>query len=126
MKKAGRSAGETRRPAEGAKGAGTRSGALEQAGADALAESLFPQTPPAPARQQAETGDELLEQLREAGFEWIDNRTASSIVWVLYDPEKKETFEKIFSGRKESYRLEARGAEATELRPAWRVMFGKG
>ena len=109
MKKAGRSAGETRKPAQGAAGDRTRSSAPVQIGKGARQESVFSQTP-AQARQQTETGDELFEQLRKAGFEWIDNRAASSIVWVLYDPEKKETFEKIFSGRKESYHLETRGA----------------
>ena len=65
----------------------------------------------------------LVEVLRNAGFRCIDNRTTSSILWVLYEPAKKDTFEKILAGYNVQYKLEKRGALATNNIPAWRIMF---
>ncbi len=65
----------------------------------------------------------LIEALRTGGFRCIDNRTTSSILWVLYDPAKKNEFDKIISGYNVQCKLEKRGALATNNAPAWRIMF---
>jgi hypothetical protein len=65
----------------------------------------------------------LLETLRTGGFRCIDNRTTSSILWVLYEPAKKNEFDKIISGYNVQCKLEKRGALATNNAPAWRIMF---
>jgi hypothetical protein len=58
-----------------------------------------------------------------AQFRYIDNRTTSSILWVFYEPTRKDDFERIISGYKVQCKLEKRGALATKNAPAWRVMF---
>ena len=63
--------------------------------------------------------------LRKAGFKCKDNRAASSIVWVLYEPSMKDAFEKAVAGYGVQYKLEMRGALATNNAPAWRIMFDK-
>lgn len=65
----------------------------------------------------------LLETLKGEGFRFIDNRAASSILWVFYDPVKKAAFERIILGYSVQWRLEKRGALATGNAPAWRIMF---
>lgn len=65
----------------------------------------------------------LVEALKNAGFRCIDNRTTSSILWVLYEPAKKDTFEKTIAGYNVQCKLEKRGALATNNSPAWRIMF---
>lgn len=65
----------------------------------------------------------LAEALKDAGFRCVDNTTTSSILWVLYDPAKKATFEKIIAGYNVRCKLENRGAIATNYSPTWRVMF---
>lgn len=65
----------------------------------------------------------LIEALRTGGFRCIDNRTTSSILWVLYEPAKKNEFDKIISGYNVQCKLEKRGALATNNAPAWRIMF---
>lgn len=65
----------------------------------------------------------LLEALKAKGFRCIDNRTTSSILWVLYDPAKKGEFDSIIAGYNVQCKLEKRGALATNNAPAWRIMF---
>ena len=65
----------------------------------------------------------LVEALKNAGFRCIDNRTTSSILWVLYEPAKKELFESTIAGYSVQCKLEKRGALATNNAPAWRIMF---
>ncbi|MCR4600356.1 MAG: AAA family ATPase [Clostridia bacterium] len=68
-------------------------------------------------------GKDFLELLRAHHAEFVDNRKQSSIVWILYDKEKKALIESTIRefGFKSS--LEKRGAIATGNRPAWRVMI---
>lgn len=65
----------------------------------------------------------LVEALKNAGFRCIDNRTTSSILWVLYEPAKKDLFENTTAGYNVQCKLEKRGALATNNTPAWRIMF---
>ena len=65
----------------------------------------------------------LVDALKEAGFKCIDNRTTSSILWVLYEPAKKDLFENTIAGYNVQCKLEKRGALATNNAPAWRIMF---
>ena len=80
------------------------------------------------ARKTEETGereeseDPLIRALHKAGLRTIDNRASSSILWVLYAPEKKDAFEKIAAEYNVSGKLEKRGAIATNNVPAWRIM----
>ena len=80
------------------------------------------------ARKTEETGereeseDSLIRALHKAGLRTMDNRAASSILWVLYAPEKKDAFEKIAAEYNVSGKLEKRGAIATNNVPAWRIM----
>ena len=69
-----------------------------------------------------EETDSLLNQLRSRDFLCIDNRSSSSILWVLYNPKKEKEFEQIAAQFNVQYRLEKRGALATNGEPAWRVM----
>ncbi len=65
----------------------------------------------------------LVDALTNAGFRCIDNRSASAILWVLFDPAKKDVFERIVTGYSVQCKLEKRGALATNNAPAWRIMF---
>ena len=65
---------------------------------------------------------ELLTELRAEGFTLIDHRGTSAILWVLYAPRKAEQFYRIISKYGIPYRLEVRGALATQNRAAWRIM----
>jgi len=65
----------------------------------------------------------LVDTLKQAGFKCIDNRTTSSILWVLYEPAKKDLFESTIAGYNVQCKLEKRGALATNNAPAWRIMF---
>ncbi len=69
------------------------------------------------------TKDSLLADLDKAGFEYIDNRNVSSILWVLYRADKEDVFEQIASKHKASFRLERRGSVATKDKAAWFVSF---
>jgi len=64
----------------------------------------------------------LIDELRAAGFSVIDNRTTSSIIWVIYVGGKTKVFEEIVSKYHAQYSLERRGSLATRNVPAWRVM----
>lgn len=68
-------------------------------------------------------GRSILEDLQRKGFKCIDNRNASSILWVLYEPTKIAEFESIISEYGVKSMLEKRGAAATQNKPAWRIMF---
>lgn len=65
----------------------------------------------------------LLETLKAEGFRYIDNRSTSSILWVLYEPMRKADFERIIADYNVQCKLEKRGALATKNAPAWRIMF---
>lgn len=65
----------------------------------------------------------LVEALKKLGFRCIDNRTTSSILWVLYEPAKRDLFENTIAGHSVQCKLEKRGAIATNDAPAWRIMF---
>lgn len=65
----------------------------------------------------------LLNELLAAGFNCIDNRGTSSILWVLYTADRKADFENIIAKYKVQYKLEKRGALATNNRAAWRIMY---
>lgn len=65
----------------------------------------------------------LLDALKNEGFKCIDNRTTSSILWVMYEPAKRDEFERIIAGFNVQCKLEKRGALATNNAPAWRIMF---
>ena len=64
----------------------------------------------------------LYGELVGAGFTCIDNRASSSIIWVLYQADRKEQFEQIAAKYRAQYKLEKRGAMATGGRAAWRIM----
>ncbi len=66
--------------------------------------------------------DDLLAALDQNGFEYIDNRASSDIVWVIYDKNKVELLNSIIC--KFNYRsgFEKRGSVVTRNRPAWRIM----
>lgn len=65
----------------------------------------------------------MLDELMALGFKCVDNRLTSSIIWVIYSPDKARTFETIAAKYKVKYSLERRGALATRNKPAWRVMI---
>ncbi len=67
----------------------------------------------------------LVDALKNMGFQYIDNYTKSSILWVLYEPAKKDAFERLIAGYDVQCRFEKRGALATNNAPAWRIMFNK-
>lgn len=56
------------------------------------------------------------------GFDCIDNRATSSIIWVIYQADKKAAFESIAEKYHAKYKLEKRGAVATGNKAAWRIM----
>ena len=72
----------------------------------------------APATQK----NDIYKRLVNAGFRCIDNRSTSSILWVLYSVEKKLEFEKIARECNVKYTLERRGSVATKNLAAWRIM----
>lgn len=72
--------------------------------------------------KQGSSGEGLYDELVNAGFTCIDNRASSSIIWVLYQAEQKETFEQTAMKYHAQYKLEKRGAMATGGKAAWRIM----
>ena len=66
--------------------------------------------------------NDIYKCLVNAGFRCIDNRSTSSILWVLYSVEKKLEFEKIARECNVKYTLERRGSVATKNLTAWRIM----
>ena len=67
--------------------------------------------------------NDILFHLQKLGLLYVDNREKSSIIWVYYNKEKKELFEKLIKKLGLKYTLEKRGALATNNKPAWCVMF---
>lgn len=65
---------------------------------------------------------ELYAELVGAGFSCIDNRASSHIIWVLYQADKATHFEQLIVKYHVQYKLEKRGAMATNGRAAWRIM----
>ena len=66
---------------------------------------------------------DLYENLVAAGFQCIDNRESSSIIWVLHEPDRTGEFKKIIGRYRMKYTLEKRGAINTNNKPAWRIMM---
>ena len=64
----------------------------------------------------------ILEELVSNGFTCIDNRATSSIIWVIYEEEKRDLFMKITSKYHAPFKFERRGAMATGGKAAWRIM----
>lgn len=77
-----------------------------------------PEQESAPAAQK----QDIYKRLVNAGFRCIDNRSTSSILWVLFSVEKKQEFEKIARECNVKYALERRGSVATKNLAAWRIM----
>ena len=69
------------------------------------------------------SGTDLFKRLKDSGFNCIDNRSTSSILWVLYSADKKIEFERIAKEYNARYTLERRGSIATKNRAAWRIMY---
>lgn len=84
--------------------------------------SMQKPTPTSNARVQGNISL-LFNELLAAGFNCIDNRGTSSILWVLYSADRKAAFENIMAKYKVQYKLEKRGALATNNRAAWRIMY---
>ncbi|MDD3400378.1 MAG: AAA domain-containing protein [Eubacteriales bacterium] len=75
------------------------------------------------AALKAAKGDDLIKELQGHGLEVIDNRTQSSIAWVIVDAEEKSFVESVIRKHNCRSSLEKRGSIATRNRPAWRIMF---
>lgn len=59
--------------------------------------------------------------LNNENMEYIDNRKLSGLLWIIYDPEKKEKIENFLEINKCNYSFDRRGTKATNNRKAWRV-----
>ncbi len=70
--------------------------------------------------------NDILFHLQKLSLLYVDNREKSSIIWVYYNKEKKELFEKLIKKLGLKYTLEKRGALATNNKPAWCIMFANG
>lgn len=68
------------------------------------------------------SGSGIYGELVASGFTCIDNRASSSIIWVIYQADKKAAFESIAEKYHAKYKLEKRGAVATGNKAAWRIM----
>lgn len=68
-------------------------------------------------------GDALISKLISAGFQCVDNRATSDILWVYYNGAKAAEFESIVSSYKKKFTFERRGSVATGNKPAWRIMM---
>lgn len=64
----------------------------------------------------------LIETLKVANIDFIDNRVQSGIIWVPLIDEKKGEIEAIINGCGLRYSFEKRGAMATSNKPTWRIM----
>lgn len=67
-------------------------------------------------------GESYIDSLSDSGFTIIDNSDSSLIIWVLYDSKSEERFVQIARRFNLEYKLERRGAMATNGRAAWRIM----
>lgn len=70
------------------------------------------------------TKDDIVKKLLDAGYDVIDNRTTSEIIWVIYNTTSNEILDNII-GSKYKAILELRGSKATQNKPAWRVTKNK-
>jgi len=68
----------------------------------------------------------LLGVLRDYGFEVIDNRETSDVIWVINENNNGNLFTQIMKAYNIVYKFEFRGAVATGGRKAWRIMGYKG
>lgn len=69
--------------------------------------------------------DDLIDILNKNNLDYIDNREISKILWIIFNPDKKEFIENLLEKREYRYGLEKRGSIATQGRKAWRVMIGE-
>lgn len=67
----------------------------------------------------------LYKELVSTGYECIDNRASSNIIWVIYDADRKEEFDQILTKHNVTFSREKRGSMATGGRDAWRIMIQK-
>jgi very-short-patch-repair endonuclease len=81
----------------------------------------------------ADTDDELEENktfdvlLKENGFDYIDNRTTSNLIWIIGSEEDKEKICSCLKGLNyKAMNFEKRGAYATSGKPAWLISFNGG
>lgn len=59
--------------------------------------------------------------LNDENMEYIDNRKLSGLLWIIYDPEKKDKIENFLEINKCNYSFDRRGTKATNNRKAWRI-----
>lgn len=69
------------------------------------------------------SSNDICEELLARGFNIIDNRNASKIIWVLYQDDKVNEFEKLMRDFKVDYRLYKRGPIATNYKPSWLIII---
>ena len=62
---------------------------------------------------------DLLSALTKYGFQYVDNRETSGLIWVLYDAAQTSTFASLRGKMGFNAKLEKRGAKATNNKPAW-------
>ena len=62
---------------------------------------------------------DLLSALTKYGFQYVDNRKTSGLIWVLYDAAQRGTFASLREKMGFKATLEKRGAKATNNKPAW-------
>ncbi len=63
--------------------------------------------------------EDLLTALSQKGFQYLDNRKISGLIWVYYEESKVEQFKAIRDKFGFHAKLEKRGAKATNNKPAW-------
>ena len=66
-------------------------------------------------------GKDIFKFLVEEDIKYIDCRSFSGLVWVIYDELKKEKIENFFEINNYNYFLEKRGSLLTSGKPAWRI-----
>ena len=92
---------------------------------DAISKADAPKQPAIKQASHASTADEaLLLKLGEAHIGVIDRREQSGIIWVRANPETDKTLTAIVGQTKFPCKFEARGAQVTGNKPAWRIMIG--
>lgn len=68
--------------------------------------------------------DNIVPLLRKAGFDFVDRREQSGIIWVLANPENDDVLKSIIESTSYPCKYEARGTQVTGNKPAWRIMIG--
>ena len=92
---------------------------------DALSKVDEPKQPVIEQTSRAPTADEiLLRKLGEAHIETIDRRGQSGIIWVRANSETDKVLADIVGQTVFPCKFEARGAQVTGNKPAWRIMIG--